>query len=324
MAFRSVVMMDGSRPGRPDMPLIFHDGKAPALSTYYGGAMRVRVLPRAGSTPKNGTAGQNSEDGTLVTFEFSPEPKMGLRNFLNVRVEKMLDEKGYELKTPLPHLFGEEDLGDLEMQMRGGFARKVYYDGGAPPNLDLSTRVPLRLRIPEGTKKLKEIHGYVAAEVLTPPMPLVTVENILEAAGKKVEGKNGATLNVSAVKRDDKGQVTITVAIDRPPADSSNQATVFVGRRARLIRRGGIVTEERMNDVATVGRFLSLVDDKGQAFKLTATEEKAADDPDATSVVYQLTFQPPTGDAKPGKLIYTGRRKATIDVPFVLKDVAVP
>ena len=92
--------------------------------------------------------------------------------------------------------------------------------------------------------------------------------------------------------------------------------------RARFVRRGGAVAEERPNDVNAVARVLSLVDEKGQAFKLTAVEAKALEAPGA--VEYQLTFQPADGAAKPAKLVYLGRRRTTIDVPFVLKDVAVP
>jgi hypothetical protein len=192
---------------------------------------------------------------------------------------------------------------------------RLYDDGSVQRNL--STRVPLRFPLHEGVKKLKEVHGYVAVEIMTPPMPLLTMENILDAAGKTVNGKNGGSLKVSEVKRVDKGEVTLKVSIERP---SAIQAGGF-GRRVRMGRRGGMI-EEPANSVNAVGRFLSLVDEKGQAFKISAVEEKA--DEQASGIVeYQLIFQAQDGVGKPVKLVYSGRRMTTIDVPFVLKDVPV-
>jgi hypothetical protein len=319
LALRGVAFSSSGRMygGRPEMPLVFLDGKLPALPTYYGGAVRVRVLPRA--TPA-GDAQKNAAGGTILTFEISPEPKMGVRNVLNVRVDKILDDQGNELKAPLPYIDGPAENSDGEMVLAGGLGNTIYFDG-AGQNNDLSTRVPLRLEALNGVKKLKEVRGYVAAEVLTPPMPLLTMENILDAAGKTVDGKYGGSLKVAEVKRDDKGQVTLKVTVEKPP---TAQAAMGGPGRMRVMRRGGGVVEERINDVNVVGRILSLVDEKGQPFKLAAVQEKASDDQTRVTFEYQLTFQPPDTEAKPAKLVYLGRRRTTIDVPFVLKDVAVP
>jgi hypothetical protein len=302
---KMVIMQDGSMGSARPEALVFLDGKLPPAPTYYGGAVRVRVLTRAAQT------------GGVLTVEISPEPKVGVRNILSVRVEKVLDEQGNELKTPLPYINGPDEIGDLEMQWRGGIGNSAYVNGNGAG--DLSMRVPLRLDVASGGKTLKEIRGYVGADVLTPPIPLITMDNILDAAGKTVEGKNGGSFKVSEVKRDDKGQVTLRVAVEKPPP-----ASVFSGVlvRGRGIRRRGIGVEERSTDPIVLGRVLSLMDEKDQAFKLTAVEEKQLEAPGA--VEYQLTFQPPEGAAKAMKLVFLGRRRTTIDVPFVLKDVAIP
>jgi hypothetical protein len=303
VAIRSVAYSGRMNAGRSDT-LVLHDGKLAAVPTYYAGALRVRVLPRGGQTA-----------GTL-TVEISPEPKVGLRNILNVRVEKMLDEEGTELKTPLPYMYGPDEMGDLEMQWRGGFRKEMYVDSMA--GADLSTRVPLRLGVPSGVKKLKEVRGFVGADVFTPPVPLITVEDILHAEGKIAEGKDGGSMAVSEIKRDDNGQVTIRVVVERPPVPYPGRE--FIGR-GRVIRRGGIAVDYA-SDATSLGRILSLLDDKGQAYKLTAVEPKQVEAPGA--VEYLLTFQPPDAAGKAAKLVYLGRRKTTIDVPFVLKDVPVP
>jgi hypothetical protein len=306
--------------GRPEIPLVLLDGKLPALPTYYAGAVRVRVLPQsAPAAPQSDTQGKDAEGKSPVTIEVSPEPKMGVREILSVRVEKILDDQGNELKTPLPHIYGAEDYA-AEFDGRVVLANSVYFDNGVQ-TADLSTRAPFRLDIPNGVKKLKEVRGFVAADVLTGPMPLMTVENILDAAGKTVEGKYGGSLKVAEVKRDDKGQITLKVVVEKP---SAAQLTRGVPGRMRPWRRGGAFGEERPNDTNALGRILLLTDEKGQAFKLTASEEKASGDEDRVTFEYQLTYQPPDSEAKPAKLVYLGRRRTTIDVPFVLKDVPVP
>ena len=78
------------------------------------------------------------------------------------------------------------------------------------------------------------------------------------------------------------------------------------------------------NQVDAVARNLSLVDEKGQAFKLSAVDSKVVDQETGDTVEYTLTFQPPSGAPKPAKLTYIGQRLTTIDVPFVLKDVPLP
>jgi hypothetical protein len=303
---------NGGTAGPPETPLVFLDGKTASFPTFYAGALRIRVLPRGTGASANGGPVHNAERGTQVTVEISPEPKVGLRSIMSVQVEKVVDEQGNVRKPPLPYIGGADDFADLDMRL----GAKVYFTPDGQTS-NLSQRVPLRFHLPEGVKKVKELHGTVAAEVLTPMMPLITIDNILDAAGKTADGRDGGNIKVSEVKRDDKGQVIIDVTLEKPPL----APPVFVGRRMRVMRGGGYA-EERGNDVNTVGRFLSLVDEKGQGFKLAAVEEKPTEAVGA--VEYLLTFQPPEGAAAAAKLSYLGRKKTTIDVPFVLKDVPVP
>jgi len=175
--------------------------------------------------------------------------------------------------------------------------------------------VPIRLHAPEGVKRLKEIRGFVAAEVLTPHEPLITVEDILNAADKTVAGKDGGALKVIEVKRDDKGQVILRVAVEKPPA---RQAAFPPGM---VVVFNGDPAPSPDAAVGAIVQFLTLVDEKNQAFKLIAAEDNALD---AQTNEYRLTYQPPAGAPKPAKLVYSGRRQTTIDVPFVLKDVPLP
>jgi hypothetical protein len=87
---------------------------------------------------------------------------------------------------------------------------------------------------------------------------------------------------------------------------------------------GGMPVQAQPNDVNVIGKTLSLEDEKGQEFKLITVENKVLDSKTGATVEYRLTFQPPAGAAKPAKLVYSGQRETTIEVPFLLKDVPLP
>jgi len=105
---KCVILSDSLDVGpRPEMPLVFQDGKPQTLPTHYAGAVRVRILPHAAPSAagaQDGTPVNQSSAGTLLTVEVSPEPTLGLQNILSVRVDRILDENGSELKTPLPYI----------------------------------------------------------------------------------------------------------------------------------------------------------------------------------------------------------------------------
>jgi hypothetical protein len=307
---------DGGYGGpRPELPVVFLDGKPQPMPTYYGGAVRVRVLLRAASNAgdaQSSTPVNNPDGGPLLTVEFSPEPKMGWHKVLNVRLDKVLDEQGNELRAPLPYISELNDYCDVEPC--GRLRKTIGYLSPAGPNT-ASTKIPFRLQVPKEARKLKEVYGFVAAEVLTPMQPLITVENILDAADKTVKGNNG-WVKVLEVSRDEKGWVSLKVVVERPSRPEPEAMAV----RALLIR-GRVPANDHADDLSAVGKILSLVDEKDQAFKLVSAEEKLLDAEIGGTIEYRLTFRPAAGLPKPAKLVYMGQRLTTIDVPFVLKDV---
>jgi hypothetical protein len=237
---------------------------------------------------------------------------MGLQNVLSVRVEKVLDEQGNELKAPLPYLGEPDDYGYAEAL--GGLSDSFRPDGAGRNNL--SKQVPILLQAPKGVRKLREIHGHFAVEVLTPPQALITMEDILNAADKTVRGPDGGSLRVLEISRDDKGKVTLLVVLEKPPEPRKP----FVCMPLIFVPAGGAPDERQPIDVNVVGKILSLVNEKGEALRLVVAEARASDGGKNGAVEYRLTFQP-AGVREPAKLVYTGQRQTTIDVPFVLKDV---
>jgi hypothetical protein len=297
---------------RPELPLVFLDGQPKTVPTCYGGALRVRVLPRAtAAAAQNGTPVNRPAGEALLSVEVTPEPKMGMQNILSVRIEKMLDEQGGEMKLPLPYIRDTYECDDEEMM-----GMRAYSGRMAQPQTNLSKQVPIHVREARDVKKIKEIHGAVAAEVLTPMQPLVTIDDILSASGKTEFAAGGGSLKIIEAKRDAKGQVTLKVVVEKHVPGGAEAMT------ARMRMWGRVYQPQADNNKDTVGRMLVLKDDKGVAIPLANSSSKPGDDFGIT-MEYDLTFAA-NDKATPSKLVYVGQRMTTIDVPFVLKDVPMP
>jgi hypothetical protein len=297
---------------RPEKPLVLHDGTPQAFPTYYGGSLRVRVPARAISSagaPQNGIPVNRPDLETLLSVEVTPEPKMGWQNILSVRVDKMLDEQGNEMKLPLPYIPDAFDFDDPTQNL-------------------LSKQVLLYVHVTKGTKRIKEIHGAVAAEVLTPMQPLMTIDDVLNSAGRTALASDGSSLKVVAVKRDATGQVSLKVVMEKRVPDGVD--AMGLGATPPIVWGGFDIPTA--TDKNTVARKWVLKDNKGVAYPLGSVTVKSIDnlgirvkpmDDLGTTVEYDLKF-PANNKTTPAKLEFLGQRLTTIDVAFVLKDVPVP
>jgi len=148
---------------------------------------------------------------------------------------------------------------------------------------------------------------------------LITMDDILNAEGKTIEGPDHAVLKVLEVKRGKAGLIQLRLMVDTPSSDSDDTIAWAAGmrfRRGMWIRQG---SEEENNEVA---RELTLLDAKGSSFKLTDSIVKPQDN--GYSQEYDVTFKPQSGLALPSRLIYTGQRKLFMKVAFTLQNVPLP
>jgi hypothetical protein len=181
-------------------------------------------------------------------------------------------------------------------------------------------------------KLLKKFTGGLTAEIQTSPEALLTVDKVLQAAGKTVKGAKGGSLKVISVVKNKNGDYEIKFKLEKPPSVAVDFNPWIFGGAMRLGAIGGpinmriqingnVVIANGVTPTCGVGPSLSLLDGKGNQFVLAGTSGRA----DLESSEMTLTFRPGKGNiGAPEKFIYTAPRKVTVDVPFAFKDVKLP
>ncbi|MBL8796971.1 MAG: hypothetical protein JNM56_23925, partial [Planctomycetia bacterium] len=182
-------------------------------------------------------------------------------------------------------------------------------------------QAPIRLKAGEQPSQLlKELTGTVRIELLTPPEPLITVDDVLKSAGKNFNGTNGGSLTVQDVKREEDGQVKMQVELSRPN-DMNGGNVQIQGQGQMIVQIGGNIIAGQPG--ADLG--LALLDAQGRPFQLVSNPIRQWKI-NNNQVSHELTlhFKPQAGQGEPAKLVHSGTRIAQIEIPFSLQDVPLP
>jgi hypothetical protein len=296
--------------GRPAaQPTILAEGKQERVPSCRAGALRIRALPakvEGKGDPKRG--GERRFD-----LELACDPRINWQELISMKITKAIDDQGQSLLQPV--VYQPDDgasLDDMDqviiIDATTGRAKGRY--APAP------TLAPVRLKpAAKPSKMLKEVHGTIAARVEAPAEPLMTVDNILKAAGKRVEGPDGGFLKVLDVTLGDDAYA-IRLQLQAPGGQLLMGGPPFA-------RRGRVVVVRDSSGAGGDGTVFSIIDAKGKPMPLERIQGQAG-----RRLVgpreYTLFFTPGRGQPKPAKLVYSGRRSVVIEVPFTLKDVPLP
>jgi hypothetical protein len=292
--------------------LVVLDGRQPLLPTGLAGAVRVRALPSRTSMPVVFLG----EGEKVLPLEITPEPGMAWQGLVSLRVTRALDDRGQSLTQPVVHVGNGDGAGNADMMWAMWGSPYGGYETPVNP-----LHVPLRLktgRLP--ARVVTELQGSLTAQVLTPLEPLLTVEDVIRATGRTEQAGNSASLKVLEVKQAASGEVKLRVQLQLPVPETDG-ALAGMGRQWRINRAVFLMAarQEAVGDVPN----LELQDVRGQTFTRV--------NPEATRVVangvpqeLELTYQPHPGQAAPARLVYLARRSVLVEVPFTLKDVALP
>ena len=265
----------------------------------------------------------------MLYLEVTPAPALLWQGVVNVDVRKVVDDRGVLLAQSHTHnpLDGSNNTvwmdgiqiiqqGQAQIIIQGGQGNvQIWNTGEVPlqPNAPNPRHVPIALLAKDSNAKvLKELEGIITAEVLTGPEPIVTLDNILKAATKVIVQKGEYQIEV-VDRSETNDQIRLRIRIRMPVR---NDFIAFQGRGARLAQADGVgfggQTQIQLQDAS--GKLLNT-----PSMQLM---EQSFDGMTQTSL-YSLTISK-KANPEPARLAVVGRRLATVEVPFALKNVPLP
>jgi hypothetical protein len=287
---------------------VVKDGKAEVLPTDYVGALRVRAR-----AVKRVFYHEVRADGHVVELEFSLEPKAAWQRLVGLRLDKALDDRGQALTA----LAGDDKV---PAGLPGGFDVPFVPIG--------ATEMFAPLRLKRGAleaKSLKELKGILTAEVLAPPEPVITVDDLFKASGRTFTGEAGASLEVLEATRAKGGAVTVRLALE--PPRPSGPAPEAGGRAVPVLEAipiaGTLFRGPPGRSHGGLDDGLSLVDDQGHAIPVVRQGIIYRGGEKGPTHMHELTFRL-AADQQRVKLVFSAVRRVTIDVPFTLRNVPLP
>lgn len=308
---RQVIIINGQiyqpEPAREETPegrVVLVESKGTPPPTCYAGPIRIRAMPPAPS---------KTEGELLVGLETAADPRVRWEKMVGVRIRRAVDDQGQEL-TPVPVAPAERNTrttGSSVVIING----QVMNDQGTSSDPRLAL---VRLRAGQKTaKKLAELSGMVSGLLLLPAERLLTIDDILKADGKSIEGVAGSLFKVVDVTKEENGLVRVRGHLE-PPVSSLNDGTALY-YTGRIIVNGRLIGDP---PTPLHGAMYDLLDAKGQSYQLMDVDMPSSRGGGPREV--RLTFLQKQGQGEPVKLVFSARRGAVVDVPFTLKDVPLP
>src|SRR5262249_35365518 len=147
--------------------------------------------------------------------QVAPELTMAWQGLTGVRIDKAVDEHGRSLREAVvlePPSSPDTVVAGRRAGQRINLRFQSTYAIGSPREVVVHLEQGDR-----PVKQLKELNGFVAAQVQTAPEAIFTVDNILKAAGQSHKGDGGGKMTVVEITREDGGAVTLQVEIELPP-----------------------------------------------------------------------------------------------------------
>lgn len=191
---------------------------------------------------------------------------------------------------------------------------------------------------------------------------MLTADNLAKAAGKTFKGTAGGALKVLTVKTDEQKQMTIQFEFKQPlntipavpamplgaapiplpgpalppppaPAPGAAPAPPAPAVQAPAVKQQAVQLKVwgQFGAPVFMGPMmgLSIQDEQGNALPMQMGQQqfRMMMQPGGVNVVtatYTLICRPGKDQKEPAKLVYLGRKLATVEIPFTLKDVPLP
>jgi hypothetical protein len=211
------------------------------------------------------------------------------------------------------------------------------------------------------SKSLKELTGVIQAQVLAEPTAVITTDDVFKSAKKTFRGGENGSITIIEATKADNGQVKVRFEMQQPtdvvPAGNGGfngggfggggigvpvplpapvppglpqgfqvqgqvqqiQIQVQAQPAVRVVvPPGGGIAAPAANVAG-----ITVVDDKGNTIPVQQVLQQFVRDPNGARLEYTAVFQLPKGQDV-AKLVYSGSRSVSVEIPFSLKNVTLP
>jgi hypothetical protein len=300
--------------------ILLSDGKPQTLPTCYAGSVRIRALP-----PGNEVGGLQDAE-VPVLLEVTAEPRLHLLSLTSVRIDKAIDDQGQSLLQQAAD--GQENALPGNVVINGNVAARIAFVA-RPPAGGAAQKTGVRLKKGDKpSRTLKELSGSITAQVMSAPEPLLTVENVLKAAGQTVKGpKSGFIKVIDATEDAAKSQVRLRVQFQAPNNLAQGAAPIGAGQVVQVqvqVQGAAQVQIQAVPRFIGFGGDFALIDAQGKELPLIGMTTDGRAPGNNVQIEHVLTFQARKGQADGAKLVYRASRTINLNVPFTLKDVPLP
>ncbi len=299
-------------------PILLRDGSPDTLSACRTGGVRIVAMPSHFSANKVILG-----DGRVVFhLDAAPVPSTGWNGASSVRITKAEDEEGRpvfaDLKLGYDPLVNNNYYGGWN----GGFGgrRMVFWNGGimnddsgsgnSPYHNPRLVAVAIRTN-DRAIKSLRKFEGVLLGDVHTPNVPVITVDKLDMTGGSTHTGPQNSTLQIQSYKKNDNGTSSVKLRHEA------------LTQWAIQNMKGGMGWGGNFsNNASDVLSQMKFYDADG---KLLAkpVQETTSTSSDGWRQSIEVSLRFPKGTV-PVRMVVTGTKVSTVEVPFKLENVSVP
>jgi hypothetical protein len=288
-------------------------GTPQEVPTYLAGAVRIHTLPLALHKDRVVSGGEAE-----IVLQVTGEPRLEQLGLTGLTVKEAVDDQGQKLAAA-PVEPRKPKMGNNLI-----IINDVVIESSGPAAL--RTTMPVRFKLGEkAARRLKTVSGIVSLQALKEPEVVVTVNNLLKAAGETVKGREGHSVVIHSVDRLPEGGVNVKVVLEiprqNPLAAALARANVKFNGKVQI---GGIKIDNgnlEVSDHEKPDLTLELLDAGGKVMHAEMGGWTITPQGDRLKIKVPLTYR---GKGEPAQLVLYGRKAVTFSVPFTLKGVPLP
>ncbi|CAN5570376.1 hypothetical protein BH11PLA2_BH11PLA2_36250 [soil metagenome] len=303
-------------------PILLVDGVDESLPAVRTGGVRVLALP------PNFISNRVIRGAGRVIFhlDVAPVPSLGWSVAHGVRITAAEDEDGRPLFSDLklqsdpmansydPWGGGRWGGGRRVFWGGGGMFQQSYYSGGGGTGNDNPRLLAVAIRTNDrSTTMLKKFEGVVLGDVHTANVPVITIENLPKAVGTISSGPQQSNLTIQDVKKQDNGSHTVKFKYESLTQWALMQAGGGGGGNF-------IGNPDNPSEMLTRCKFY---DADGKVLT-NPNQDSTSSSGDGFRQTMEVTLRFTKEAKAPVKMVVTGTKVTSVEVPFKMINVRIP